>query len=328
MADVHYVTQGWCVHDDRWTQALRDVGFDPDVIQVGRDVSAARDLADYISGREFADFPILAGPLDTVTGHLRDFGRRVVGLSWGFDIHRMDELAWLGDLGGVIVDSVATAELLREADVDPARITYLPWGVDLEAFPAAQPLVTRASLGIPDEAKVILSLRAHEQRYHVGDVINAFAEVAAVNPEAVLVVGSTGSLTEDLERQCTSPLIHDRVYFIGQRTESEVADLLVLADAYVSASEVDGTSVTLLQAMASGTPCVVSDIPGNRPWIHNGRTGWLFALRDSAHLARAIHQELASPGSTAHEARIQVEAEADWLVNRNRLVTALGNTGP
>lgn len=328
MADVHYVTQGWCVHDDRWTQALRDVGFDPDVIQVGRDISTASDLAEYIASRQLADLPILAGPLNTVAEHVRDFGRRVVGLSWGFDIHRMDELAWLGDLGGVIVDSVATAELLRKADVDPSRITYLPWGVDLEAFPASQPVLTRSSLGIPDQAKVILSLRAHEQRYHVGDVIKAFAEVAAADPEAVLVVGSAGSLTEDLERQCASLSIHDRVYFIGHRTESEVADLLALADAYVSASEVDGTSVTLLQAMASGAPCVVSDIPGNRPWIHNGRTGWLFALRDSAHLARAIHQALASPGSTAHEARIQVEAEADWLVNRNRLVTALGNTGP
>ena len=328
MGDVLYVTEGWCVHDDRWTQALRDIGFDPNVIQVGKDVSTACDLAAYISSRQLADLPVLAGPLDTVTKHLMDSGRRVVGLSWGFDIHRMVELTWLSDLGGVIVDSVATAEFLTEADVDPARITYLPWGVDLHAFPASQPLVTRASLGISDEAKVILSLRAHEKRYHVGDIINAFSEVAAADPDAVLVIGSTGSLTEDLERQCTSLSIHDRVYFIGQRTESEVADLLAFADAYVSASEVDGTSVTLLQAMASGTPCVVSDIPGNRPWIQNGRTGWLFALGDSAHLVKAIHQAFASPGSTAHEARIQVETEADWLVNRNRLVTALGNTEP
>jgi glycosyltransferase involved in cell wall biosynthesis len=58
----------------------------------------------------------------------------------------------------------------------------------------------------------------------------------------------------------------------------------------VSASEVDGTSVTLLQAMACGTPVVVSDIDGNRGWVTEGKTGRLFRTGDAGEQASAIRR--------------------------------------
>lgn len=328
MTDVLYVTDGWCIHDDRWTRTLRELGFTPRIVRAGIDVTHAEGLREYLAQQDGGDLPILAGPLDTITSHLRTLGRRVVGLSWGFDVYRMPDHAWLADLGGVIVDSVATADLIGQEGVDRDRITYLPWGVDLEAFPPQQPVLTREDLSIPLDSTVILSLRAHEPRYHVADVIDAFAEMNDHERKLTLVVGNSGSETKALIDRCRSLAIEDRVLFIGQRTESEVADLFTLADVYVSASEVDGTSVTLLQAMASNIPCVVSDIPANRPWIEDGVTGWLFPLHGTQKLAQAVEEAIRSEGATTVPGRLRVEEEADWQRNRFRLAAALTKAQP
>ena len=47
----------------------------------------------------------------------------------------------------------------------------------------------------------------------------------------------------------------------------------------MSASLSDGSSVSLMEAMASGLPVLVSDIPGNREWVTE-ENGWLFAVND------------------------------------------------
>ena len=47
------------------------------------------------------------------------------------------------------------------------------------------------------------------------------------------------------------------------------------ADAYVSCAQSDGTSVSLLEAMATGLPAVATDIPSNREWVVDGQNGWL-----------------------------------------------------
>ena len=60
------------------------------------------------------------------------------------------------------------------------------------------------------------------------------------------------------------------------------------ADLYLSASHSDGSSVSLMEALACGRPVLVSDIPGNREWIENSPAGWLFPDGDDAALAEGI----------------------------------------
>jgi glycosyltransferase involved in cell wall biosynthesis len=53
------------------------------------------------------------------------------------------------------------------------------------------------------------------------------------------------------------------------------------ANAYLSCAKSDGTSVSLLEAMATGLPAVVTDIPSNREWIVEGENGWLARVGSS-----------------------------------------------
>ena len=329
--DVVYATAGWGIHDERWVAALLELGFTPHVISLGRDAADVVELRELVAAAG-AEVPVLAGPLDTVTRNLVGLPIRLVGLSWGYDLMAMDAAAaaWLGELGGLIVDSAANREVALAAGLVADRITFLPWGVDLAAFPFHAPWIDAFLLGVPPHAHLVLSLRAHEPLYRVGDILSAFARVRRRPdahedfPDPFLIVGHSGSLTDELRRQAAELGVADRVRFIGSVPESDLVPLLGRAACYVSAAETDGTSVTLLQAMACGTPVIASRTPGNLGWVADGETGYTFETGDVEGLGALIDSVIhAYPLDVVQRARHLVEREADWHANLPRLRAAL-----
>ena len=118
--------------------------------------------------------------------------------------------------------------------------------------------------------------------------------------------------------------IADRTRFLGSVPEHDLVPLLGRAACYVTASEVDGTSVTLLQAMACGTPVIASDTPGTLGWIDDGTTGFTFPTGDIDALAVLIDQvNHRYPTEVVQRARGLVEREADWHANLTRLRGAM-----
>jgi glycosyltransferase involved in cell wall biosynthesis len=323
-----YATEGWGIHDERWMSALRSLGYRPTSISLGRDVSDSESLRKAVESAALGGHPVLAGPLHTVTEQLASMPIALVGLSWGYDLEEMAtagaDLTWLPKLGALIVDSDSNRDIAKSAGVDPARITFLPWGIDLEAFALEGPRISPLELGLLPNARIVLSLRAHEPQYRVGDIIEAFAIAQAKDTNLVLVIGHEGSLTAKLKEQVSDLDLSQSVRFIGPLPESELAPLLRGACCYVTASQVDGTSVTLLQAMACGTPVVASNTAGNQGWVTDKVTGHTFPTHDVAALAAAISSACA-PNSTEliAPARALVESRADWKGNLTRLGEAL-----
>jgi glycosyltransferase involved in cell wall biosynthesis len=326
--DCVYVSATWGIHDERWTQALRDLGHRPHAVVLGRDAEPAT-LAGVVGELVGTDIPVLAGPLTTVTRMLVEQlpGARIIGLSWGFDLHellRAGDLHWLAAASGLVIDSTATRDIAIGAGVDPAAIAFIPWGIDLAQFTAEGPGIDRAALGIGLDDRLVLSLRAHEELYRVGDIIDGFADVVVGEPDLLLVVGHSGSLTASLRARAAALGIADRVRFIGTIAEASLAPWLRSAEVYVSASEVDGTSVTLLQAMACATPVVVSDTPGNLGWVEDGVTGSTFTTGSIAGLSSALMSSLVSrTEASVKAARDEVLREADWQRNISRLEAPL-----
>lgn len=322
-----YVTSGWGIHDERWHTALQSLGFEPTAVRFGIDVLDGGQLREHVARLTHGGVPVLAGPLDSVAVHLTGLPARLVGLSWGFDIHQMADLRWLTELDALIVDSSATAALAEAAGVDPDVMTFLPWGVDLSLFTPDGPSTDLTTFGVPTTARTVLSLRAHEPMYRIEDIVQAFARIDQASDELHLIIGNRGSLTDQLRLQTLELDIAERVHFIGRIEESELPSLLRAVDVYVSASEVDGTSVTLLQAMACRTPLLVSDTAGNRCWVTRRSTGRLFTTGDPMDLAHECEEIL---NGSAHEtdhmaarAYDLVHHEADWRANVRRLAAAL-----
>jgi glycosyltransferase involved in cell wall biosynthesis len=324
--DCVYATAGWGIHDDRWMAALQSVGFRPRAVSLGRDGDNVTELRAAVATAAEGGLPVIAGPLHSVTRHLVDLPITLVGLSWGYDVDVLasEDATWLAQLDGLVVDSSANAEFARRQGLAGERITFLPWGIDLSQFPMDGPRTPPHDLGLPDDAQLLVSLRAHEPMYRVGDVVEAFIAMAAGTPRAFLVIGHAGTLTFGLAARIEEAGLEGRVRFIGLVPEGELAPLLRGATAYVTASQSDGTSVTLLQAMACGALVIASATPGNLGWIAEGDTGLLFPVGDvaalSACLKRACGHDLALLSETA---RSTVERDANWFANLPRLREAL-----
>lgn len=318
MSDQHviYASASAGIHDQRWVEALRAGGFEVAVMAASADLRASVDVFEPLAA------PVLAGPLNDVTKLLLGLSRPVIGLSWGYDLQQghsqampLESLAWISELDGLVVDNPTTRDLAISLGLATERIVLIPWGVDLELFTPTGPAVSAAAHGFASGSRVVLSLRTHDTLYRTSDVIEAFASAALVDPALVLVMGGAGPLTPAHRARVAELGLESRVRFIGWVDEAKLPALLRGAELYVTASEADGTSVTLLQAMACGVPVAASDNPGNDWWIEEGVTGHRFAVGDIATLANLITARSGVLSMTEH-AREVVRSRADWMVNR------------
>jgi len=107
-------------------------------------------------------------------------------------------------------------------------------------------------------------------------------------PETKFLIAGDGAQKEVLESQVRDLDISSSVTFLGRVLHEDMPTLLSQADIYVSTSLYDGTSVSLLEALACGAFPVVTDISSNREWIADGDNGFLFPSENENVLAKKI----------------------------------------
>lgn len=309
-----YVSERAGVHDTRWMAALTLIGMNPR--HVPRDRYASDDA--FFHAIELAsegDVPVIAGPLK-IAEMLKPLEGNVVFLSWGFDLQEAGLDTELSSFHGVIVDSQANEQIAQ--GFGARRTVRIPWGIDLTEITSDKRVADLMKYGISATEAVVLSLRAHEELYRVADVIEAFARTPI---DARLILGNTGSLTPKL-RQLADSLDVDAI-FLPPVDESEVPALLRRASAYVTASRVDGTSVTLLQAMACEVPVVAAANTGNVEWIEDGVTGFLFPIADVDALGSVLNRALNEGPTVTQSALDLVTKRANWQQNITQLYSLL-----
>ncbi len=173
-------------------------------------------------------------------------------------------------------------------------------------------------------AFILLSTRSWEPVYGTDTLIEGFVQAAERDSDLRLLMLGDGSLRPKIVATLEAAGLTDRVHFGGQVDYDSMPAIFRAGNAYVSASHSDGTSISLLEAMACGLPSVVSDIPGNREWVMPGENGWLFSDGDPRDLAEAIL--MAKTDSQARtmggRARAKAEERADWRRNFQLLLEA------
>jgi len=156
-------------------------------------------------------------------------------------------------------------------------------------------------------------------------LVRAFVKAAKQNPELHLMLLGGGSQGNLLRQILTNGGVIERVHFGGQVSQTELPRYYQMADLYISASHVDGSSVSLMEALACGLPALVSDIPANKEWVTEGFNGWLFPDGDVDALAAAIlraYYRRKSMVKISRAARATAEERADWKKNFQRLLDA------
>jgi glycosyltransferase involved in cell wall biosynthesis len=191
--------------------------------------------------------------------------------------------------------------------------------VDLEHFKLGQIGNLRRQLGW-EKNIVFLCNRTMEALYGVEVVAQAFTEAARLDPDSRLMLFGKGSQEPLICKIFENAGVLELVHFGGFAGLDQLPDIYHSTDFYVSASHSDGSSVSLMEALACGKPALVSDIPSNREWIQPDQQGWLFKDGDAWELAGLMQMAAKSKNRSqmSVNARELAEARADW--NKNFLV--------
>jgi glycosyltransferase involved in cell wall biosynthesis len=249
--------------------------------------------------------------------------RPLVAMAWGSDVLRARRLQTLANRFALRRASLAMADshalMDRLVELGAGERVLVNWGVDLDTFrPASldERRVLRAQLGLGD-GPVVLSPRSLMPVYNPRTIVDAWAEVAAERGDVQLVLKHMGVVREALG-ELPYP---ERVHVVGHVDYARMAAYYRVADVCVSIASSDSAPRSVFEAMACGTPCVLSDLPWVHEQIGDGREALIAPISREA-VAGAIRRLLGGDEGIAGRARAFVEREHDSAVHMDRLADA------
>jgi glycosyltransferase involved in cell wall biosynthesis len=189
------------------------------------------------------------------------------------------------------VVSVSTADLVdlrRRRLVGPAAGVHIPNAVDTQRFAPGDRTAARQRLDLPVDVFVVGTVARLVPQKSVQDLVDA----ALVCPEVTLVIVGDGPLRGELETRAGAA--RGRIRFLGAR--DDVPDILRALDAFALSSRWEGEPIALLEAMATGLPCVATAIAGVREVLGDGQLGMLVEVGSPQAMARAMRLLRADPG--------------------------------
>lgn len=165
--------------------------------------------------------------------------------------------------------------------------------------------------------------------YDNATIVRALGLLGEIPPGLTMKFVSSGPLLAETERLADSFIPaawRERVVFLGGASHDQLKNIVKSASFYLSASLSDGTSSSLLEAMASGLIPIVSNIAANREWIVPEENGLLFSPGDHRGLADQIRRAINNEPWMAKartDNRVLIEERANANVNMMKLLDIL-----
>ncbi len=206
--------------------------------------------------------------------------------TWGSDvlvlpkrgfIHRAVACRSLREADFITADASTVAEAVHGL-VGRTDVAIANFGVDLATAEEARP-----------RERVIYSNRLHHGLYNIDRIITAAARFLSRRRDWSLTIAGNGPQTEALRTLAAATLPENQCRFVGFVSPEVNRAHFFTSQIYVSIPSSDGTSMSLLEAMACGAVPVVSDLPANREWIRDGENG--IVVRDG-NLEEALERSM------------------------------------
>lgn len=167
------------------------------------------------------------------------------------------------------------------------KVYYVP-GVGIDVAEYAEPLGTRLEkrkeIGVAEDDFVVVSVGRLEKNKNNKTIVRAISKIN--NPKIKFVLCGDGKEKEELKMLAEELGVKDQVILLGNRTD--IKHIYQAVDCFVMGSFREGLSRSLMEAMASGLPCIVSKIRGNVDLIEDGVNGYLCDANDYMAFADAI----------------------------------------
>lgn len=244
--------------------------------------------------------------------------RPLVVTTMGGDV-LLDEQGAPGPIGKWL-----TARLLRQADYITSQSDFLSdeigrlarvrdrtervlWGVSPDEFQRRDASDLRRALGLAQEARIVLSPKILQPFYRVHLVVEAIAIVRRSIPGAVLVVSEYAadpSYRDKIAARVEELDLAGHVRFVGQIPYEEMPNYYSLADVSVGIPRSDSLPQSLFEAMACGTPMILSRLPRYEELVQHEQSAY-FVDPEPATIAAgivrllddaALHERIAAEG--------------------------------
>jgi glycosyltransferase involved in cell wall biosynthesis len=156
-----------------------------------------------------------------------------------------------------VVIAVSEWERDQLSDDFGVEATVIPNGVAVDRFAGATP--------VERDRPYLLTVGRLEEYKGVQHVIRAMTSL----PEYDLLIAGSGSYREQLEQIVSEEGVASRVEFLGYVDDEALPGLYAGAEVYVTMSEFEAYGMTVAEALAAGTPCVVRDEAALQDWTQN-----------------------------------------------------------
>jgi len=192
----------------------------------------------------------------------------------------------------LIANSQSVAAFYRTQGFPPERMVVIPNGVELPREVPDRAAVRR-ELQIPAHLPVVCFAGRLARQKRVDDLIWAFELIRATRSDVLFLVAGDGPERARLEEFAGGLGLEHHVRFLGHR--ADVGRILAASDLFWLASDFEGMSNSVMEAMSYGLPIVASDIPPNRELVVMGETGYLVPVGDRAAFTQFADRLLFDP---------------------------------
>jgi glycosyltransferase involved in cell wall biosynthesis len=173
--------------------------------------------------------------------------------------------------------------IIRDFDVPPSKVRYLPFGIDTDLFAQDEDRKRHEEKTIE-----VFSNRGYFPVYDNETLIRGFAKACSEDPRLHLTLKGEGPEEGQTRKVVTRLGLDDQITFRKKTGYADVPRDYRHADIFITTSVSDGTPVSILEAMASSLPCIATSVGGIPEWIEHNVTGLLLQPGSPEQVAEAI----------------------------------------
>ena len=281
------------------------IDFTRNMLRLDHHIKAFQQLSELIK-REQYDFIHCHSPIGGVIGRIvaKLHNIPVIYTAHGFHFYKRSSLmSWLIYYPVERILSRYTDTLITINDEDYQRASkfqakrcfFVPGvGIDLKKFTSDRPVdenLRQELLTTPESDFVILSVGELNKNKNHQVILKALSKLD--NPKISYTLCGRGDLEDELKDLAVQLGVDRQIQFLGFR--EDIRDIYAASDLFVFPSYREGLPVSLMEAIASGLPVIVSKIRGNEDLVEVGKGGFLFNPDSEDELVEAISKLYENP---------------------------------
>lgn len=156
----------------------------------------------------------------------------------------------------------------------------------------------RKEYNIPANAHLITmvgSIKGMKNPDTLIEALSLFTKEEIKRHNIHIAYAGKGNMVETLKKKAIENGLSENVHFLGFVPKEEVNKVFKMSDNYVIASDFEGTSVSLLEAMFNHTPIIASNAPGIKDMVKHQHSALLFETRNATDLNKCIKELMRNP---------------------------------